>query len=68
MKTSPAAGLVRVARLTSSLFLLTLGATLLSTDAALAIVDTWLQTPMTEPRYIRRLAKIHRLETGGAAK
>jgi len=47
---------------------LTLGATLLSTDAALAIVDTWLQTPMTEPRYIRRLAKIHRLETGGAAK
>src|SRR5512132_2498115 len=33
MKTSPAAGLVRVARLTSSLFLLTLGATLLGACA-----------------------------------
>ena len=42
---------------------LTLGATLLSPDEARAIVTTWLTTPMKEPRYIRRLAKIRDLET-----
>jgi ribose 5-phosphate isomerase B len=41
---------------------LTLGATLISADAARAIVATWLTTPMKEPRYIRRLAKIRALE------
>jgi ribose 5-phosphate isomerase RpiB len=41
---------------------LTLGATLLSQDEAWAIVEVWLSTPMTEARYIRRLAKITRLE------
>jgi ribose 5-phosphate isomerase B len=41
---------------------LTLGATLLTADEARAIVTTWLTTPMREPRYIRRLAKIHELE------
>ena len=41
---------------------LTLGATLVSPDEARAIVSTWLTTPMQEPRYIRRLAKIHDLE------
>jgi ribose 5-phosphate isomerase B len=42
---------------------LTLGATLLpGTDAALRIVDTWLGTAMREPRYIRRLLKVRRLE------
>jgi len=41
---------------------LTLGATLLSPDEARAIVVTWLTTPMKEPRYIRRLAKIRDLE------
>jgi ribose 5-phosphate isomerase B len=41
---------------------LTLGATLLSPDEAKAIVTTWLTTPMKEPRYIRRLAKIRDLE------
>jgi ribose 5-phosphate isomerase B len=60
--------LARYAREHNGANVLTLGATLLSTDAALAIVDTWLTTPMTEPRYIRRLARIHRLETGGSAK
>jgi ribose 5-phosphate isomerase B len=41
---------------------LTLGATLLSPDEAIAVVTTWLTTPMNEPRYIRRLSKIRDLE------
>ena len=43
---------------------LTLGATLLTPDEARAIVSTWLSTPMREPKYIRRLAKIRDLEKG----
>ena len=42
---------------------MSLGATLLpGADEARRIVDTWLQTRMREPRYIRRLLKIRRLE------
>jgi ribose 5-phosphate isomerase B len=41
---------------------LTLGATLTTPEEARAIVATWLGTAMTEPRYIRRLAKIRDLE------
>jgi ribose 5-phosphate isomerase B len=41
---------------------LTLGASLLSIDEAQAIVETWLATAMTEPRYIRRLGKIASVE------
>ena len=41
---------------------LTLGATLVTPEEARAIVTTWLTTPMREPRYIRRLAKIRDLE------
>lgn len=42
---------------------MTLGATLVaSAAAAIEIVDTWLATPMREARYIRRLAKIRRME------
>jgi|SRR5947207_9706738 len=41
---------------------LTLGATLVTPDEARAIVQTWLDTAMREPRYIRRLAKIRALE------
>jgi ribose 5-phosphate isomerase B len=41
---------------------LTLGSSLLQTDAALRIIDVWLSTPMTEARYIRRLVKVRRLE------
>jgi ribose 5-phosphate isomerase B len=41
---------------------LTLGSSLLQTDAALRIIDVWLTTPMTEARYIRRLVKVRRLE------
>ena len=42
-----------------------LGATLLREADALRILDVWLATPMREPRYIRRLAKIKRLEERG---
>lgn len=44
---------------------MTLGASLLGEADALRIVDVWLATPMREPRYIRRLAKIKRLEERG---
>ena len=45
---------------------ITLGSTLLSgTEAATRILDVWLATPMREPRYIRRLLKIRRLEQQG---
>jgi len=42
---------------------LTLGTTLVTPDEAKAIVTTWVTTPMREPRYIARLAKIRALET-----
>lgn len=45
---------------------ITLGATLLDSRAALAILEVWLGTPMREPRYIRRLAKIRSLEERAA--
>jgi ribose 5-phosphate isomerase B len=45
---------------------LTLGASLITPDEARAIVTTWLTTPMREPRYIRRLAKIADLEGPGS--
>jgi ribose 5-phosphate isomerase B len=41
---------------------LTLGSTLITAAEAQVIVATWLSTPMREPRYIRRLAKIRDLE------
>ena len=56
--------LARYARQHNGANVLTLGSTLLSAEEALGIVDTFLGTPTTEPRYLRRLAKIHRLERG----
>lgn len=44
---------------------LTLGASLVTPEEASAIVTTWIGTPMREPRYIRRLAKIRDLEKQG---
>jgi ribose 5-phosphate isomerase B len=41
---------------------LTLGATLVTSDEAKAIVTTWLTTAMREARYIARLAKIRAIE------
>ena len=52
----------RYAREHNGANVLTLGATLVSADEARAIVTAWLTTPMREPRYIARLAKIRDLE------
>ena len=41
---------------------MTLGSMLLQPADAIRLVDVWLATPMKEPRYIRRLMKIRRLE------
>ena len=54
--------LARYARQHNGANVLALGATLLSREEALAIVDTFVDTPMREARYIRRLAKIRDLE------
>jgi len=57
--------LARYAREHNGANVLTLGATLVSTAEALAIVDTWRSTPMTEARYLRRLLKVRRVEEAG---
>jgi ribose 5-phosphate isomerase B len=54
--------LARYSRQHNGANVLTLGSMLLQPDAALRIVEVWLNTPMTEVRYIRRLAKVRRLE------
>jgi ribose 5-phosphate isomerase B len=54
--------LARYAREHNGANVLALGSTLISRDEAVAIVDTFVDTPMREPRYIRRLAKIRDLE------
>lgn len=41
---------------------LTLGSVLVTSEQAREIVGVWLATPMREPRYVRRLEKIRRLE------
>jgi ribose 5-phosphate isomerase B len=54
--------LARYAREHNGANVLALGSTLVGVDEARAIVDTFLATATTEPRYLRRLAKIRRLE------
>jgi ribose 5-phosphate isomerase B len=54
--------LARYARQHNGANVLALGSTLVTTDEAIAIVDTFIDTPMREARYIRRLAKIRDLE------
>jgi ribose 5-phosphate isomerase B len=56
------ATIARYARQHNGTNVLALGATLVSVSDAVAIVDVWLTTPMTEARYLRRLLKIRRLE------
>jgi len=52
----------RYARQHNGANVLSLGATVVGISEALEIVNVWLNTPMTEPRYIRRLTKIRDLE------
>jgi ribose 5-phosphate isomerase B len=59
---APNETIARYAREHNGANVLTLGATLVSAEEARAIVATWLTTPMREPRYIARLAKIRDLE------
>jgi ribose 5-phosphate isomerase B len=54
--------MARYAREHNGTNVMTLGATLLSHEEAIAIVNVWLTTPMREARYIRRLDKIRQLE------
>lgn len=54
--------LARYARQHNGANVLALGSTLVTPEEALAIVDTFIDTPMREPRYIRRLTKIRDLE------
>jgi ribose 5-phosphate isomerase B len=54
--------LARYAREHNGANVLALGATLVSAEEAAGIIDTFLGTPLTESRYLRRLAKIQRLE------
>jgi len=54
--------LARYARQHNGANVLALGATLVTREEAIGIVDTFIDTPMREPRYIRRLAKIRDLE------
>lgn len=54
--------MARYARQHNGANVLSLGSTLVQPKEALEIVAVWLSTPMTEPRYIRRLAKIRELE------
>jgi len=54
--------IARYAREHNGTNVMTLGSTLLQPLEAIRIVDVWLGTAMNEPRYIRRLLKIRRLE------
>jgi ribose 5-phosphate isomerase B len=54
--------IARYAREHNGTNVMTLGSTLVQTADAIRLVDVWLGTPMKEPRYIRRLMKIRRLE------
>lgn len=56
--------LARYARQHNGANVLALGSTLLTTEQALSIVDVFIDTPMREARYIRRLTKIRALESG----
>lgn len=58
----PNVTLARYAREHNGANVLALGATLVDTAGAIAIVETWLTTPTKEARYLRRLLKVRRLE------
>jgi ribose 5-phosphate isomerase B len=54
--------LARYARQHNGANVLALGASLVTVEEARSMVDTFIDTPMTEPRYIARLAKVRALE------
>lgn len=54
--------IARYAREHNGTNVMTLGSSLVQPEQAKRLVDVWLGTAMTEPRYIRRLLKIRRLE------
>ena len=54
--------LARFSREHNGANVLALGSTLMDAAAAKEIVDLWLSTPTREPRYLRRLLKIRRME------
>ena len=56
------ATMARYARQHNGANVLSLGSTLVQLNDALDVINVWLATPMKEPRYIRRLAKIRALE------
>jgi len=56
------ATMARYARQHNGANVLSLGSTLIQPKDALDVMNVWLNTSMTEPRYIRRLAKIRALE------
>lgn len=55
--------LARYSREHNGANVLALGATLLTPPEAIEIVDTWVGTATREPRYLRRLLKVRRLES-----
>ena len=57
--------LARYARQHNGANVLALGSTLLTDSEAEEIVTTFLETPMREARYVRRLAKVRELEERG---
>jgi ribose 5-phosphate isomerase B len=61
----PTPRLARYGREHNGMNVLGLGSSTLSIEEALAITDAFLDTPMREPRYIRRLALISELEKRG---
>lgn len=61
----PTPTIARYAREHNGANVVALGAALINEAEARAIVDLFLSTPMTESRYIRRLAKIRRVEEMG---
>jgi ribose 5-phosphate isomerase B len=56
--------LARYAREHNGANVLALGSTLIDAAEAAAIVEMFLTTPTREPRYLRRLMKVRRLEEG----
>jgi ribose 5-phosphate isomerase B len=54
--------MARYARQHNGANVLSLGSTLIQQKDALEVISVWLNTAMTEPRYVRRLAKIRALE------